>query len=176
MGIRGGSKRGVVAGLVLVAALTGFACGGDDDDDAAGDGEQAAAAGETTGPALSAEEFKTEGNTLCLAYRAKTEALALEAARKEGSGLSPTVREMREYVTQTLPEFRTLLKEMRTLRPPADVAGTYADLLDAGERAITEAEVIKEDNERLLSREYGDAFALFNRGAFALGLDKCLAE
>jgi hypothetical protein len=163
----------VVAGLMLVAGLAGFACGGDDDaaTDDADDTEQVA-----TGRELSVEEFRAEGNALCLAYRGRTEELAQEAARKEGSGMSPTVREMREYVSQTLPEFRLLLRQLKALRAPAAEAGTYADVIEAGERAITEAEVIKEDNQRLLSREYGDAFALFNRGAHALGLEACIAE
>lgn len=182
MSLRGGSTAGrtgrarsALAAVLVMAVLAGAACGGDDDDaEPSGDGEGTEQI--SAGPPLTAEELKAKANELCLAYRARTEDLALAAARKEGSGLQPTVRETREYVSKTLPEFLRLLEEMKELTPPADVAQTYADLIDVGERGAETAAEIKEDNERLLSREYGDSFLAFNRGANYLGFEQCVAE
>lgn len=165
--------RTLVALMVVAAALGGAACGGDDDDDSA-QGETAKT--EATGPLLTAEELKTQANALCQEYKQRTEDLAIAFARQEGSGMQPTVGETREYVTKSLPEYERLLSELEGLRPPADIASTYADLIDVGRRAIVEAEKIKQDNKRLLSRDYGDAFLPFNRGAHYLGFDLCVAE
>lgn len=164
--------RALAALMVVAATMSGVACGGGDDDSAQGGDEKT----ETTGPVLTADELKTRANGLCRQYKQRTEELAIAFARKQGSGLQPTVGETREYVTKTLPEYEKLLADLEGLRPPAGIVSTYADLIDVGRQAIVEAEKIKGDNERLLSRDYGDAFLPFNRGAHYLGFNLCVAE
>lgn len=144
------------AALVLAAGLV--ACG----DDAS---------------ALSADEFRKEGNAICQAGDAELEEAGKGLLGEEGDTL-PSPKALADFFTgQAIPIARKKLDQLEKLRPPQGDRDTHEEMIASGREATDEVEKgLKKDPEGFLAEKGPDPFDDFNEAALDLGLDECAGD
>lgn len=153
------------AGATLALALG--ACGDDDDETTtAATGEETSTA--ATGEPLSKEEFVTQADQIC----AEGDAQIDEAARATFAEGEPTPEEQEAFVTDTVvPNIQGQIDGLRALTPPEGDEEDVAEILDAAQAGIDEAE----ENPSSLGPGGGgsDPFAEASKLASDYGLEDC---
>lgn len=126
------------------------------------------------GPALSAEEFVTQANAVCVAGDEELE----KAGQGLGQGGQPKTQEVADFfLEEAIPIARRKLDQIEDLNAPADKAEAVKEMLAAGREAIGEVEDgLKEDPEAYLTTKGPDPFDDFDEMARELGLDRCASQ
>ncbi len=150
-------RYGVLLVAVMATGLIAAGCGGDDDD--AGDG----------GDALSKTEYVAQGNAICEAGNAETDAAAEELFQ----GSEPTEAEISSFATDTLvPNIQGQIDDLRALPAPEGDEDTLTGIYDEAELALQD---INED-PTLIQGQGSDPFAEINTKLKDYGLTACGSE
>lgn len=140
----------ILAAAALALALVAAGCGGDDDE------------GESSGPALSKEEYIAQGDEICA--QGDTE-LAAAAEEEFGSATEEPPREDQEaFISDVVaPNFEQQLEDLQALNPPEEDQEQIDALLAALEDLIAAA---KEDPGTVIDGEVTEASELAQEYGF----------
>ncbi|HYH51257.1 MAG TPA: hypothetical protein VEG38_17050 [Acidimicrobiia bacterium] len=145
--------------LCLVAAAVlgaGAACGGDSE------------------PALSADEFAKQANSIC---KAGDEKLAEEGKEILKDANTSPEQLAKFYLEHAVPNARYKLKEIGKLNPPEKDKGKVKKMLESGDKATdTVEEGLKKQGAAFLAAKGPDPFKEFDETARDLKLTDCASK
>ena len=126
------------------------------------------------GSALSAEEFRRQGNAICKAGDAELEEAGKDLLGGDGTTL-PSPKALADFFAEkAIPIARKKLDQLEQLDPPTGARKAHEEMIAAGREATDEvADGLQKDPEAFLAETGPDPFDEFNELATDLGLDEC---